>query len=94
MGANPILNAIIQAVMGHFSPQAPGGAMPDRGFGGSLSGMGGMGHGPMNSPMPSGPMPTPAVHYQPTPGGTAGPNPNGGPPDLGNHFQNRGRYQA
>jgi len=55
---NPILDAILRAVLGGYqppqqsAPSAPGGGVP-------------------SSPN----LPVPAVHYQPPPGGTAGPNP-------------------
>jgi hypothetical protein len=65
-GMSPVIQAILQAVLGHFTPQqqsapsAMGGMMPGpQGPGGSQS-----------APQ----MPTPAIHYQPLPGGTAGPN--------------------
>lgn len=66
-GGNPVIDAILKAVLGHFAPQqqaapsAPGGMVP--------------GSGPMIDNPPSPQLPTPAVHYQPLPGGTAGPNP-------------------
>lgn len=72
---NPLIEAILRAVMGGFgggpqvAPSAPGGMPP----GGMSQGMPGGG-----APAPSPTIPAPAVHYQPNPpgrGGTAGPNP-------------------
>lgn len=60
---NPILEAIIRAVLGGFN--APQQSAPSA-MGGAT---GGAGQGPVID------YPTPAVHYQPPPGGTAGPNP-------------------
>ena len=65
---NPVIEAILKAVLGHFSPQQM--AAP--------SAPGGMSSVPP-LPMPGGPsLPTnytPKIEYQPLPGGTAGPNP-------------------
>lgn len=62
-GVNPIVQAILQAVLGHFAPQQQS----------APSAMGGM----MSGGGPAPQMPTPNVSYQPNPpgqGGTAGPN--------------------
>lgn len=86
-GVNPIVQAILQAVLGHFAPQqqsapsAMGGMVP----GGMPGGMPGGG-----MPAPSGPLPklpTPALHYQPLPGGTAGPNTNTYKDDMMESFK-------
>ena len=63
---NPIIQAILQAVLGHFAPQqqsapsAMGGGMPGT-------------PGPLGQSGPQ--LPNPKINYQPLPGGTAGPNP-------------------
>jgi hypothetical protein len=69
-GTNPMLEALIHAVMGGYAPAT--GAGPTPGASGPSSPL----------PMPSAPvsnapvsLPNPAIHYQPLPGGTAGPNP-------------------
>jgi len=74
---SPVLQQILQAVLGHFAPQqmsapsAPGGMVMGAGMG-SMSGPAG----------PAAPLPMPAVHYQPPPGGTAGPSPVDRRPDT------------
>jgi hypothetical protein len=67
---NPMIEAILRAVLGHLSPQMQ--AAPSAMGGGVPGGM------PGGMPGPQGPapkLPMPGVHYQPLPGGTAGPNP-------------------
>lgn len=80
--SNPLLDAILRAVMGNYGPphQAPqpamGGQAPTGGGSHLIPAMGGP--SPMPSPMGGFHAPTPQVHYQPTPklpGGTAGPSP-------------------
>lgn len=66
---SPIIQAILQSVLGHFSPQQMSAPSAPGGFGGVT---------PL--PMPGAPPQIPGggkpkVEYEPLPGGTAGPNP-------------------
>lgn len=63
--SSPILQAIIQAVLGHFQPQQMG----------APSAMGGFQQqGPSQGSMSLPQNVTPRINYHPLPGGTAGPN--------------------
>lgn len=72
VGANPTIEAILRAVLGHFAPQQMAAPSAPSGFMGQ--GPPSQGSGPSNIPY------TPAIHYQkPLPGGTAGPDIQSGP---------------